>query len=82
MRGVIQATLEFSGRIGGAAGAHPSDQWSFWQFGYPAFMVTDTALFRNPNYHTPSDTPETLDYVRMARVTEGLVSVTLDLAAD
>ena len=59
-----------------------SDQWSFWQFGYPAFMVTDTALFRNPHYHSGSDTPETLDYVRMARVTEGLVGVTLDLASE
>ena len=59
-----------------------SDQWSFWQFGYPALMVTDTALFRNPHYHTPGDTADRLDYERMARVTEGLVGVTLDLASD
>ena len=38
-----------------------SDQWSFWQFGWPALMVTDTALFRNPHYHTDHDTAETLD---------------------
>ena len=57
-----------------------SDQWSFWQVGYPAVMVTDTAPFRNPNYHRSSDTPDTLDYGRLARVTEGLVAVVKKLA--
>ena len=57
-----------------------SDQWSFWQVGYPAIMVTDTAPFRNPNYHQASDTPETLDYDRLARVASGLVSVVARLA--
>ena len=56
-----------------------SDQWSFWQFGYPALMVTDTALYRNPHYHTFSDTPETLDYGRMAAVVEGLAHVVAEL---
>ena len=58
-----------------------SDQWSFWQHGYKAIMLTDTALFRNPNYHTPNDTPETLDYERLARVTDGMVAVVRDLCA-
>lgn len=58
-----------------------SDQWSFWQFGWPAIMVTDTAMFRNPHYHGPTDTPETLDYDRLARVVEGLTAVVSDLAA-
>jgi Zn-dependent M28 family amino/carboxypeptidase len=49
-----------------------SDHWSFGKFGYPAFMVTDTAFYRNPNYHSPSDLPDTLDYDRMAQVVEGL----------
>jgi Zn-dependent M28 family amino/carboxypeptidase len=49
-----------------------SDHWSFGKFGYPAFMVTDTAFYRNPNYHAPTDLPETLDYTRMAKVVEGL----------
>jgi Zn-dependent M28 family amino/carboxypeptidase len=49
-----------------------SDHWSFGKFGYPAFMVTDTAFYRNPNYHSPSDLPDTLDYNRMAKVVEGL----------
>lgn len=56
-----------------------SDQWSFWQFGYDAVMVTDTALFRNPNYHTPRDTAETLDYDRFALVVDGLEAVVEDL---
>ena len=62
------------------AGIAWSDQWSFWQFGYPAVMVTDTALFRNPNYHTPRDTAETLDYERFALVVEGLQAVVAELA--
>jgi Zn-dependent M28 family amino/carboxypeptidase len=57
-----------------------SDHWSFWQEGYPAIMVTDTAPFRNPNYHRPTDKPDTLDYDRMARVVSGLREVVLSLA--
>lgn len=57
-----------------------SDQWSFWQVGYPGVMVTDTAPFRNPHYHQQGDTPDTLDYARLARVTEGLVAVVKKLA--
>ncbi|GIW71619.1 MAG: hypothetical protein KatS3mg102_1161 [Planctomycetota bacterium] len=56
-----------------------SDHWSFWQAGYPAIMVTDTALYRNPWYHDEGDTPERLDYERMARVVEGLVAVVREL---
>ncbi len=44
-----------------------SDHRSYWDAGYEAVMITDTAFYRNPNYHTEHDTPETLDYVRMAR---------------
>lgn len=49
-----------------------SDHWSFWQHGYPALMVTDTAPFRYPFYHTPQDTPDRIDYERTARVVRGL----------
>ena len=56
-----------------------SDHWSFWQEGYPGIEITDTAPFRNPNYHRPTDKPDTLDYDRMARVVHGLVSVVKDL---
>jgi len=57
-----------------------SDQWSFWRNGYDAVMVTDTALFRNPHYHTEHDVAATLDYERLARVVEGLTFVVLGLA--
>lgn len=57
-----------------------SDHWSFWQERYPAIMVTDTAPFRNPNYHRPTDKPDALDYARMARVVTGLQQVVTSLA--
>ncbi len=49
-----------------------SDHWSFWQAGFPAVMITDTAFFRNANYHQTTDTPDTLDYPSFARVTVGV----------
>ncbi|MDX1632174.1 MAG: M20/M25/M40 family metallo-hydrolase [Thermoanaerobaculia bacterium] len=57
-----------------------SDHWSFWQEGYPALMVTDTAPYRDPGYHTPGDTPGRLDFARTARVVHGLHRVVRDLA--
>ncbi len=57
-----------------------SDHWSFWQEGYPAIMVTDTAFYRYAPYHTPADTPEKLNYERMARVVTGLARTIEDLA--
>ena len=57
-----------------------SDHWAFWQVGYQAVMVTDTALFRDPNYHQLSDTPEQLDFERLARVVVGLQATVLELA--
>ena len=59
-----------------------SDHASFRDQGFPAFMVTDTAYNRNPRYHKASDTPDTLDYERMARVTLALAAVLRDLAAE
>lgn len=56
-----------------------SDHWSFWQCGYPGVMVTDTAHFRYPHYHQPTDTPERIDYDRLARVVVGLRDVITDL---
>jgi Zn-dependent M28 family amino/carboxypeptidase len=52
-----------------------SDHWSFWQEGYPALMVTDTANFRYPYYHMPEDTVDKVDFERMSRVVRGLGSV-------
>ena len=56
-----------------------SDHWSFWQAGYPALMVTDTAPFRYPYYHTQQDTPEQIDYYGLTLVISGLESVIQDL---
>jgi hypothetical protein len=49
-----------------------SDHWSFWQENYLAIMVTDTALFRYPYYHTPYDTTNRIDFARMCRVVNGV----------
>ena len=57
-----------------------SDHWSFWREGYRAIMVTDTAFFRYDYYHTWQDTPEKIDYDRLARVTSGLAEVVAELA--
>ena len=56
-----------------------SDHWSFWQQGYRAVMVTDTALFRYPHYHAETDTPDQIDFDRLARVVAGLTKVVRDL---
>jgi hypothetical protein len=56
-----------------------SDHWAFWQQGYPGVMVTDTAPFRYPQYHEPEDTPDKLDYDRLARVVDALKNVISDL---
>jgi Zn-dependent M28 family amino/carboxypeptidase len=57
-----------------------SDHWSFWEEGYDAIMVTDTAAFRYPHYHLESDTPDKVDYDRFARVVWGLRPVIEDFA--
>jgi len=57
-----------------------SDHGSFWEFGYPAIMLTDTALYRYPYYHTPFDTPDKLDYPSLAKVTDGIWRAVLKLA--
>lgn len=65
----------------GVPGVGWSDHWAFWQEGFPAVMVTDTAPFRYVHYHTPQDTPDKLDYKSLARVVEGLVQVVTELAS-
>ena len=62
-----------------APGIGWSDHWSFWQLGYPAVMVTDTAPFRYSRYHNRGDTPDKLDFGKMAKVIEGLRCVIADL---
>lgn len=57
-----------------------SDQLSFWSAGYPGIMVTDTALYRDPHYHTAQDTPDKLDDTRFAAVAQGLCGAVAALA--
>ena len=61
-------------------GVEWSDHWSFGKEGYRALMVTDTAPFRYADYHEYSDTPDKLDYDRMARVVSGITEVVTDLS--
>jgi Zn-dependent M28 family amino/carboxypeptidase len=56
-----------------------SDHSSYWDAGYPAVMITDTAFYRNPHYHTARDLPDTLDYSRMAMVVRGVHAAVLRL---
>jgi len=64
---------------GAGLGVDLSDHWAFWQIGVPAIMVTDTAMLRNPHYHQPTDTPDRVDYGRLARVVDGLGAVLREL---
>jgi hypothetical protein len=59
-----------------------SDQWAFWRISTPALMVTDTAPFRYPHYHEPTDTPDKVDYDRLARVVVGLEPVVRTLSGE
>ncbi len=59
-----------------------SDHLNYWWAGYPAAMITDTAFYRNPNYHTALDTPDTLDYERMAQVVDGVKAAVKALGSD
>ena len=70
-----------SARMGAASlrGIDLSDHRNYWQMGYKAVMITNTAFFRNDNYHQPTDTPDTLDYDRMAEVVKGVFWAILHL---
>lgn len=58
-----------------------SDHRNYWNNGYNAVMITDTSFYRNPNYHTAGDAPDTLDYHKMGLVVEGVFQAILDLGA-
>src|SRR5260221_636368 len=71
--------------IGGVApgfvpGIGWSDHWAFAEHGFQAVMVTDTAPFRYPHYHRPSDTPDKVDAAKVARVVKGMERVIRDLS--
>jgi hypothetical protein len=82
--GSFRRQAEFPSEGGAVPGVLPgigwSDHWSFWKEGYPALMVTDTAPFRYPHYHQPTDTPDKIDYERTARVVSGVQAVVRELA--
>ena len=77
--GTFRALVPFPSVGGTAPGFIPgidwSDHWSFEQVGIPALMITDTAPFRYPHYHNHTDTPDKVDYERLARVISGLERV-------
>lgn len=81
--GAFRAQTHFP-TIGGVApgfleGIDLSDHWAYHQLGFPALMVTDTAPFRNPYYHTHNDRPENVDYESLARITKGLERMLRDI---
>jgi Zn-dependent M28 family amino/carboxypeptidase len=53
-----------------------SDHLSYWREGFPALMITDTAFLRSTHYHGPGDTPEKLDYAKIAKVVQGVFALT------
>jgi hypothetical protein len=63
--------VPFSGRV--VPDTRRSDHAAFWDLGYPAIMVTDTANMRNPHYHRPSDRIDTLDLEFLAAVCMGII---------
>jgi Zn-dependent M28 family amino/carboxypeptidase len=82
----FRALVPFPSVGGTAPGFIPgidwSDHWSFGRVGIPALMVTDTALFRYPHYHTSADMPDKVDHERLARVVSGLERVIREWALD
>src|SRR5215203_3107140 len=80
----FRVLVPFPSEGGTALGIIPgidwSDHWAFEQVGIPALMITDTALFRYPHYHTAADSPDKVDYDRLARVVFGLEQVVRDWA--
>lgn len=76
----VSLPLQATAMPAGMPGAGWSDHWSFWQAGYPALMVTDTAPWRYPWYHSADDTPDKIDFGALAQVVEGLAAVVEALA--
>ncbi|HKS64315.1 MAG TPA: M20/M25/M40 family metallo-hydrolase [Xanthobacteraceae bacterium] len=71
--------------IGGTApgiipGIGWSDHWAFAEYGFQGVMITDTATFRYPHYHEPTDTPDKVDTEKLARIVKGIERVVRDLA--
>jgi Zn-dependent M28 family amino/carboxypeptidase len=77
--GSFRRSTQFPSIGAAGPGFHPavndSDHWAFAEHGVPALVVTDTGPYRNPHDRKPTDTPDTIDYERMARVVKGLEPV-------
>lgn len=71
----MELPVESLATFGFVPGVMWSDHWAFSREGYAALMITDTAFYRNPYYHQATDTPDTLDYTRMAELTRGLLGM-------
>ncbi len=56
-----------------------SDHLNYWKFGYDAIMITDTAFYRNPNYHKATDTIETLNFEKMTQVVDGVFNTLISM---
>ena len=80
-RGSTSFPSQGAATFGSLPGVGWSDHWSFWQAGYSGVMVTDTALYRYPYYHGALDTPDKIDYDRLARLVVGIERVIDELAA-
>ncbi len=80
--GAVKFPAELLAGPANLSGVDFSDQLSFWRVGYPGIMVTDTALYRYPHYHTNEDTPDKINYDDLARVTSGVTKVVRDLATE
>lgn len=79
MKGACGIPVESINAPSSIPGVDFSDHLSYWRRGFPAVLVTDTALYRNPNYHLPSDTIDTLDFDKLAEVVKGLYAVLVGL---
>jgi len=82
MRGASPLPVESISAPAFVPGIDFSDHRNYWKHGYEAVMITDTSFYRNRNYHTMGDTPDTLDYRRMAQVVVGIDAAVRALARD
>jgi len=71
--------VETLSTISSVPGVDFSDHRSFWKMGYAAVMITDTAFYRNPNYHSERDTIDTLNFSKMSSLLVGLIQAVQDL---
>ena len=80
MRGASPLPVYSLNGPGFIPGVDFSDHLNYWKHDFPAIMITDTAFYRNTAYHSPHDTADRLDYVRMAQVVQGVLAVVYDFS--